>query len=89
MCFGPAQVAAALAPPAFEYRRSAHRPAAVVGSETAAVIDEEKVGSIPGFGSNLTAGQLARRARLEPLDITDPRDVQQIDGELRHGVCAT
>ena len=63
-----------------------------MGSETAAVIDEEKVGSILGFGSNLTAGQLAREGlgqRLEPLDITDPRDVQQIDGELRHGVCTT
>ena len=58
------------------------------GVETAAEIDEEKVGSIPGFGRNLTERLLNWREGLEqrfyfePAAITDPRDVQQIDREL-------
>jgi DNA-binding helix-hairpin-helix protein with protein kinase domain len=58
------------------------------GVETAAEIDEEKVGSIPGFRRNLTERLvnwregLEQRFYFEPAAITDPRDVQQIDREL-------
>ena len=58
------------------------------GVETAAEIDEEKVGSIPGFGRNLTERLvnwregLEQRFHFEPTAVTDPRDVQRIDREL-------
>jgi DNA-binding helix-hairpin-helix protein with protein kinase domain len=58
------------------------------GVETAAEIEEEKVGSIPGFGRNLTERLvnwregLEQRFRFEPAAVTDPRDVQRIDREL-------
>jgi DNA-binding helix-hairpin-helix protein with protein kinase domain len=51
-------------------------------------IDEEKVGSIPGFGRSLTERLvnwregLEQRFHFEPAAITDPRDVQRIDREL-------
>jgi DNA-binding helix-hairpin-helix protein with protein kinase domain len=58
------------------------------GVETAAEIDEEKVGSIPGFGRSLTERLvnwregLEQRFHFEPAAIADPRDVQRIDREL-------
>ena len=58
------------------------------GVETAAEIDEEKVGSIPGFGRSLTERlvnwreSLEQRFHFEPAAITDPRDVRGIDREL-------
>ena len=58
------------------------------GVETAAEIGEEKVGSIPGFGRNLTERLVnwregfEQRFHFEPGAITDPRDVQLIDREL-------
>ena len=58
------------------------------GVETAAETDEEKVGSIPGFGRNLTERLVSWREGLEqrfhfkPTAVADPRDVQRVDREL-------
>jgi DNA-binding helix-hairpin-helix protein with protein kinase domain len=58
------------------------------GVETAAEINEDKVGSIPGFGRSLTERlvnwreSLEQRFHFEPTAVTDPRDVQRIDREL-------
>ena len=58
------------------------------GVETAAETDEEKVGSIPGFGRNLTERLvnwregLEQRFHFEPTAVADPRDVRRVDREL-------
>ena len=55
------------------------------GIETAAEIDEAKIGEVPGFGRNLTdrlvnwRDGLARRFRFESAAVADPLEVRQVD----------